>query len=185
MGGSFNPPHDGHLAAAALARRACRLDRVALLVTPGSPLKAAGGYAPLGERVAATRALTRGRAWLTVSDAEARLGTHYTADTLAALIARGRGARLVWIMGADSLASFHLWRDWRGIAARVPILVVSRPGANAAALTSPAARALWRSRLPASDAGRLAGLSPPAWCFLPTLSHPASSTALRARRLYL
>lgn len=182
FGGSFNPAHSGHLGVADVARRACRLDRVVWLVNPASPLKQAGDYLPLAERLDRARALTAGRPWLTVSDAEARLGTRYTADTIAALRERAPATRMVWIMGADSLASFHRWRDWRGIAASVPMLVVSRPGEGRAALTSLAARTFAESRVPASEAHRLPDASPPAWAYLPALHDPASATAIRARR---
>ena len=182
FGGSFDPAHRGHLAVAEAARAACGLDRVIWLASPGNPLKAPGSAAPLAVRMAQARALTRGRAWITVSDAEARLGTRYTADTLAALRARLPSSRLVWIMGADSLAGFHRWRDWRGIASAMPLLIASRPGEAQAALTSPAARTLWRHRLPPAAARRLPACPPPAWCFLPGVAEAVSSTALRAAR---
>ena len=177
FGGSFNPAHEGHVAVADAARSACALDRVVWLVSPGSPLKAADGYLPLDERAGRAEAVTAGRAWLTVSTVEAALGTRYTADTLARLVALSR-ARLVWIMGADSLASFHRWRDWSGIAARVPVLVVSRPGQAMAALASPAARALWRYRL--RDPLALPGHVAPAWAYVHTVHEPVSATAVRA-----
>ena len=85
-------------------------------------------------------------------------------------------------MGADGLASFHRWRDWRGLAHAVPMLVVSRPGHGAAALRSPAARALGKHRLPLGEAHRLPTASPPAWAYHPGLSRPESSTAIRAAR---
>ena len=83
---------------------------------------------------------------------EAALGTTYTADTLRKLKARLPGVRLVWMMGADNLASFHRWRDWQGIAADVPIAVFNRPGQALRALSSPAARTLAPS--PDPRAGR-------------------------------
>ncbi|MGA1209029.1 MAG: nicotinic acid mononucleotide adenylyltransferase, partial [Gemmobacter sp.] len=80
LGGSFDPPHAGHLhiTRAALARFA--LDRVWWLVSPGNPLKPRGP-APIAARVAAARALVAGDARITVTDLEARLGTRATADT--------------------------------------------------------------------------------------------------------
>lgn len=175
FGGSFNPAHGGHLAVSDAARRAARLDRVVWLVSPGNPLKAQGGYLPLADRVARAEALTRGRPWLRVGAIETALGTRYTADTLARLSALSR-ARLVWIMGADSLADLHLWRDWRGIAGRVPMLVVSRPGRALAALRGPAARRLADARVtPAA----LADARPPAWAYLHAVHDPTSATAIR------
>ena len=182
FGGSFDPAHDGHLAVADAARRACRLDGLLWLVTPRSPLKPGQAYAPLAARLAEARRLARGRAWLHVSAFEAEVGTRFTADTISAVVARRPDLRLVWVMGADSLAGFHRWRDWRGIADAVPMLVVSRPGHALSALCGPAARALAGARRPARHAASLPGAAPPAWVYLPGISVPISSTGLRALR---
>ena len=178
FGGSFNPAHSGHLAVSDAARRQARLDRVVWLVSPQSPLKRAGDYLPRAARIVRARRLTAGRPWLAVTDIEAALGTRYTADTLARLEALSR-ARLVWIMGADSLAGFHRWRDWRGLARRVPMLVVSRPGGTMGALKGEAARTLASRRL--THPAVLAAAAPPAWCYLHTVHDPASATAIRRR----
>ena len=58
-----------------------------------------------------------------VSDIEVRLGTRYTAQTLRALRQRYPGVRFVWLMGADNLAQFHRWQDWRQIIDSVPMLL--------------------------------------------------------------
>ena len=176
FGGSFNPAHSGHLAVSDAARRA-GLSRVAWLVSPGNPLKARDGYLPLAERIARAEALTAGRPWLRVSGIEATMNTRYTADTLARLSAVSR-ARLVWIMGADSLAGLHRWHDWRMIASAVPMLVVSRPGQAMAALKGPAARALADARVAPEV---VAHAAPPAWAYLHAVHDPASATALRAQ----
>ena len=74
------------------------------LVTPGNPLKS-DGPAPLARRMAAARAVMR-HPQVEITDIEARLGTRFTAETLAALRARYPGVRFVWLMGADNLAAF-------------------------------------------------------------------------------
>ena len=70
----------------------------------------------------------RAGAPIRVTAIERELGTRYTVDTLDALLRLYPDRRFVWLMGADNLAQFHLWRDWRKIAALVPIAVVTRPG---------------------------------------------------------
>ena len=95
-----------------------------------------------------------------VSCLEAVIGTRYTVDTIIHLRRRVSGVRFVWIMGADNLAQFHRWQDWRRIAAEVPIAVIDRPPQSFRALAAPAAQALARYRLPenqAAPAGRSAG----------------------------
>ena len=87
--------------------------------------------------------------------------------------------RFVWIMGADGLASFHRWQNWRRIAATCPIAVVDRPGATLSVLSSPVALALARARLPEQDAASLPFRRAPAWAFLHGPRSPLSSTRLR------
>lgn len=178
-GGSFNPPHAGHLHVSRLALRRLGLDRIWWLVTPGNPLKDNRGLAPLADRLAAARALSQDPR-VVPTGVEAALGTHYTLDTLRALKRLYPGVRFVWIMGADSLASFHLWGGWREIARRVPIAVIDRPGFSRAAVASPAARALMRHRLPERQARRLVLTPPPALVLIHGPRSTLSSTAIRA-----
>src|SRR5947209_6249731 len=117
-----------------------------------------------------------------VTDLEAALGTRYSYDTVKALTWRRPAVRFVWIMGADNLAIFHRWRNWRGIARLVPIAVVDRFGTNLAVGAATAAQAMARSRLPEAAAMRLASHPAPAWVFLHGLKPPLSSTALRDPR---
>ena len=178
LGGSFDPPHAGHVHVTRRALAGFGLDRVWWLVSPGNPLKP-DAPAAMARRVAAARALVR-HPRVVVSDVEARLGTRYTAATLRALIARYPGVRFVWLMGADNLAGFHRWEDWAEIMHMVPVGVLARPGEQLRAGLSPAARRFARWRLPASAARGLAGRRPPAWVLLPGAMLDLSSTALRA-----
>lgn len=180
MGGSFNPPHDGHASVARTALRRLKLDQLWWVVTPGNPLKDGGDLAPLDERMAASRAFATGRA-MTVTGFEEQLGTPYTAATLSFLVARYPGVQFVWVMGADNLAGFHRWQHWRDIAHLVPIAVVDRPGWKLKALASPAARLLRSYRIPERRAPMLLGSPLPAWIFLTAPLSPLSSSEIRAR----
>lgn len=177
FGGSFDPPHDGHAMASRLALGRLRLDRVWWLVTPGNPLKP---HAPanLSARLEAAAALADDPR-IAITGAEAAFATRYTADTLAEVLSRNPGADFVWVMGADNLMSFHRWRNWRGIAAMLPIAVVDRPGSTFTALAAPAARSLARARVPETAADTLPGAPTPAWTFLHGPRNPLSSTGLR------
>ena len=181
FGGSFNPPHEAHLAACLLAIKRLRLDRVWWLVTPGNPLKDAHGLAPIDERVAAARALAR-HPRIDVTGIEAEIGACYTYDTIRYLVTHCPGVLFVWIMGADNLQSFHRWQNWRRIAALVPIAVVDRLGPSLYATGSAAAHALSRNRIPERAAASLPTTRPPAWIYLHGMKSPLSSTALRASR---
>jgi nicotinate-nucleotide adenylyltransferase len=181
FGGSFNPPHEGHLHVGRMALTRLRLDRLWWLVTPGNPLKERRGLASLEERMEAARLLAR-HPRITVTDIEAQLGVRYTIDTIRALRARCPGVHFVWIMGADGLAGFHRWRDWREIAGLVPMAVIDRPGLTLKSVLSPAAQALERGRIPESAAATLAARRPPAWVFLHGPRSNLSSTAIREKR---
>ena len=181
FGGTFDPPHQAHLAASLLALKKLKLDRVWWLVTPGNPLKNTQGLAPLKRRIAAARDLTR-HPRIDVTGVEAVIKTRYTYDTISWLKARCPGVRFVWIMGADNLRSFHRWQKWRDIAKLVPIVVIDRLGPSLYAAASPAGFALAYARLPENDAVTLPGRKAPAWSFLHGLKSPLSSTALRALR---
>lgn len=179
LGGSFDPPHQGHVQISQAALRRFRLDRVWWLVSPGNPLKPRGP-APLSDRLAASRRLAQDPR-IVVTDLEARLGTRMTADTIAELKARYRGVRFVWLMGSDNLLQFHRWDRWRDIAYSVPIGVLARPGTRLAARHAPAAAVLRRWRLPEAAAPMLADCRPPAWVLINLPMSPLSSTVLRAR----
>ena len=182
FGGSFNPAHAGHRRVTLAAARALGLAEVWWLVSPGNPLKAeAGDMAPLSARLASARAMAR-RAPIVPSTIEARLGTRYTADTLRILVRRYPRRRFIWIMGADGLAQFDRWRDWRGIARRVPIAVIARPGYDAMALRSGAMAWLGRFVRPAGQARCWTRWSPPALVLLRFRPDPHSATRIRALR---
>ena len=178
LGGSFNPPHQAHRAISRFALRRLQLDRVWWLVTPGNPLKENGNLHELGERMRAARDVADDPR-IEVSCLESVIRTRYTIDTINTLRRRFPGLRFVWIMGADNLAQFHRWQDWRRIAAQVPMAVIDRPPQSFRALASPAARALAPYRLPENKAALLAERSAPAWVFLTGLKLNLSSTGLR------
>jgi nicotinate-nucleotide adenylyltransferase len=181
FGGSFDPPHQGHLMVSLMALNRLKLDAVWWLVTPGNPLK---NHAPdgLGRRVAAARAMARDPR-IHVTAIEATLNSRFTADTLAILSERLPDVDLVWIMGADNLRQFHRWRHWRRIAELMPIAVYDRPGSTFTGPAAPAAIALRRDRLRERDAAKLASTPTPAWIFLHGPRVALSSTELRAKRL--
>jgi len=180
FGGSFNPAHDGHAHVAETARRRLKLDRVIWLVSPQNPLKPTHETADLAHRLAAAAALAKGPGMI-VSDAETKLGSAYTIDTIRALKARFPGVKFVWIMGADSLAGFHRWKGWTQIMREVPVAVVSRPWISLRSRFSPAARRFAERRWPSARAAGLPGAQPPAWVFLRGPLNFQSSTALRER----
>ncbi|TLP59465.1 nicotinate-nucleotide adenylyltransferase [Parasedimentitalea maritima] len=178
LGGSFDPAHMGHVQISRAALKHFGLDRVWWLVSPGNPLKR-HQPAPLQKRMQAARQIMR-HPRILISDAEAQLGTRYTAQTLRHLRRLYPGVRFVWLMGADNLAQFHRWKDWRDIMETVPIGVLARPGDRISARLSPAAQIYAHARLKGNSSHLLAHAQSPAWCFINVPMVDASSSAIRA-----
>lgn len=179
LGGSFNPAHGGHRYISQEALRRLGLDQVWWLVAPQNPLKAASSMAPYSERLASARKQADSPR-LIVSDLEARLGTRYTADTLARLTRRAPGVRFVWLMGADSFAELHRWKRWPRIFQCAVIAVFARAPYDSKALASKAAHRFRHARLKPGQARGVAGHGTSAWVYLPLRRHPASASAIRA-----
>jgi nicotinate-nucleotide adenylyltransferase len=179
LGGSFNPGHRGHRHISWHAVQALGLDEVWWLVSPGNPLKDQAGMAPLDARfISARRAARDGPFRASVIERE--MSTRYTVDTLRALTRRYPRRRFVWLMGADNLAQFHRWRDWRRIARIVPIAVVTRPGYHGEALMAPAMGWLRRFVRPAAEARNWTSWRLPALVLLTVPPDRTSATAIRA-----
>ena len=178
LGGSFNPAHGGHRRITLFAARTLGLDEAWWLVSPGNPLKPKAGMAPLPARLASARRQAR-RAPIRATAIERELGTRFTVDTLRALVRRFPKRRFVWLMGADNLAQFHRWRDWRGIARLMPIAVIARPGYDGRAFASPAMVWLRRYRRRPASLHKRAGWSAPALVFLRFDPDKRSATAIR------
>ncbi|QRF50920.1 nicotinate-nucleotide adenylyltransferase [Rhizobium rosettiformans] len=179
FGGSFNPPHAGHLLVAEIALRRLGLDQLWWLVTPGNPLKSRTELMPLAERLNACEQLATDPR-IKVTAFEKTLGTSYTARTLEFIRTRNPHAHFIWIMGADNLAGFHRWQRWQKIATTFPIAVIDRPGSTLAYLSSKMARTFDYARVDEEDAGVLWQKRAPAWTFIHGPRSTLSSSAIRA-----
>lgn len=179
LGGSFDPPHEGHRHITLEALKRFDLDGIWWLVSPGNPLKPRGP-APLQARLEASRALMQ-HPRVRVTGIEARTGTRYTAQTLRALQGLYPGVRFVWLMGADNLAQLDRWQEWRWIMDNVPVGVLARPGERLEARNSRAARIYRAARLEEPESRLLGRSGAPAWCFVNVPLNGASSSEIRAR----
>ncbi|MCX7934463.1 MAG: nicotinate (nicotinamide) nucleotide adenylyltransferase [Planctomycetota bacterium] len=129
LGGTFDPPHRGHLLLAQAACAAARLSRVLLIPAANPPHKKRADMAPACHRLAMTKLLAEADSRLGVDDREIRRGdTSYTIDTLRELAAEHPEWRLRLIMGADMAMIFHTWRAAEEVLRLAPPLVAERPG---------------------------------------------------------
>lgn len=130
FGGTFDPPHLGHLAAAEWARDQLELDRVVFVPAGTPPHKRDHSRSGAAARLAMTRLAVRGQAGFAVSDLEIRRrGPSFTVDTLRALAARDPRARWFLILGEDNLAEFDSWREPETILELATVVVALRPRA--------------------------------------------------------
>lgn len=173
MGGSFNPPHLGHLALAQEARRRMNLHQVWWLVSPQNPLKSKSDMLPFQQRLALCKLMAEGHPWLIASDLEARQGTRYSFDTMARLKARFPHLDMFWLMGADNLATAHRWRRWHDFFNTVPMVIFMRPDVPSQGLKSPAAVTFAALRQSANSQ------APHGWRLMTQKKLPISATQIR------
>ncbi|WP_435139095.1 nicotinate-nucleotide adenylyltransferase [Pseudopelagicola sp. nBUS_19] len=183
LGGSFDPPHRGHVHITREAFKFFNFDRIWWLVSPGNPLKP-HGPASLERRVnASTTKMQHPR--VHISDFEAQAGTRYTSETIAALQSARPHARFVWLMGADNLAQLHRWNDWQEIMCRVPVAVLARPGESVGALSAKAGQVFRAARLATKQSRLIGNKDAPSWCFVNIPMEDASSTNIREKGEWL
>jgi nicotinate-nucleotide adenylyltransferase len=153
FGGSFDPPHLGHLGVARAAMDALQLDTVLFAPVGAQPLKAHGSTAPFEQRLAMTRLAIAGepRFDLTLADAPKPDGRpNYTLDTLLDLRAHlPPDSSLFCLMGADSLLGLRRWHRSAEIPFVATLVVASRPGQELSNLVSLLPAGLSLSNLPA------------------------------------
>lgn len=129
LGGSFNPPHNGHLMMARGAKEAHELDEVWLLVSPRPPHKGPGQLTDFEHRFEMARLTASELPFTSASDFEAGLtGTSYTYRTLEVLHERYPTHRFFFIMGADTVPELSTWKNPRRILELAAPVVVPRSG---------------------------------------------------------
>jgi len=164
LGGSFNPPHVGHLAVASDAAAALELEQVLFVPAAAPPHKEVADDVPAAVRLEMTRLAVDDDERFAASGVEIELGLRFTSDTLAALAARLPGRELVFIGGSDTLLQLATWHEPEAILERARLVVALRPGDEQTAVERAVAR--WgRDRV----------------TMLPSVAIDVSSSMVRAR----
>jgi nicotinate-nucleotide adenylyltransferase len=133
LGGTFNPPHIGHLVAATQAIGALDLDRVLLVPVHEPPHKAVEADPGVAHRVEMCRRAAAGDDRLAVSLVDAEVpGPSYTVDTLSRLHDRCPGDQLTFIVGGDMALSLPTWREPAAILELAELGVAEREGVRRA-----------------------------------------------------
>jgi nicotinate-nucleotide adenylyltransferase len=129
LGGSFDPPHNGHLLAAGDVYDALGLDRIVFIPAAVQPFKAGLAGATVDQRLMMTRLLVGDDVRFEVSAVEIeRGGLSYTVDTLLTLAANWPSSELFWLVGADVLPAFSKWRSPERIVELATVVVMERAG---------------------------------------------------------
>ncbi|MCZ2203958.1 nicotinate-nucleotide adenylyltransferase [Bartonella sp. A05] len=181
FGGSFNPPHEGHLLVSKSAIQRLCLNQLWWMVTPGNPLKDCTELPPLHERMRLSIELIH-HPKIRVTGFERAMESTTSVETVFHILTRYSGVRFVWVMGADSLATFHYWHRWHDLVSMLPIAVVDRPFTGFSALSSPMARTYRSFRLDERKSKMLPFMDPPVWTYLHGPLSFQSSTKLRLKK---
>jgi len=129
LGGTFNPIHYGHLAAAEEVLDRLKLDRVLFIPSYLPPHKLEEDVPSAAQRMEMVRLAISGNAHFESSELEIkRGGTSYTIDTIEALLHTYPGAELYFITGLDTFLEIQTWHDWEKLLTQCCFVVLSRPG---------------------------------------------------------
>jgi len=129
LGGTFDPPHAGHVAAAVAAQKQLGLDQVRVIPAGQAPLRTGAPVASAADRVAMCRLAFAEHPWAVVDERETlRAGTSWSVDTARELAREFPYDLRVWILGADQLARLDRWKDVVELCGLVEFAVLSRDG---------------------------------------------------------
>lgn len=127
LGGSFNPPHEGHVHIAKVALNSLNLDAVWWLVTPQNPLKENNGTLPLEQRVALSREIMQ-HPKILVTDIEKELDSPYTYETILRIKKHYPNTEFAWITGLDNALTLHQWNEWQRLLKEICMVhIIRRP----------------------------------------------------------
>jgi len=124
LGGSFNPPHKGHMHIALAALRQYQFDAIWWMVSPQNPLKSKSHN--FQKRLDLTRRFVR-HPRMIATDIEYHLNTAYSFQTVQKLQKHFPNTRFTWIAGMDNARIFHRWDQWQLLLRRIPFIFFNRP----------------------------------------------------------
>ena len=183
LGGSFDPPHKGHIYISLEGKKMLQLHEVWWLITPQNPLKISRP-ATYKERVANCKEITKGKL-IIVKEIEKKINSKYTYQTLDYLLNHYTNIKFFWIMGADNLINFHKWQKWRQIFQEISIVVFKRHGYNNQALKSIACRTFTNYRINSLQINKNHFNKLQSWIWIDNREIKISSTEIRQQRLLL
>ena len=141
LGGSFDPPHTGHVSISKIAIKKFKLKKVFWIVTNQNPFKYKTKY-NLKDRINLSKKILKKQNKIFVKNINKRLNVKNTYKMLNFLTKRNKRINFFFLMGADNLINFHKWYHWKKIPKLAKIIVFARPKFSLKAINSVAAKKL-------------------------------------------
>jgi nicotinate-nucleotide adenylyltransferase len=179
LGGSFDPPHEGHVHITKLALKFFNLSKIWWLVCPENPIKSVTP-SDVNSRFLASKKIMKHPS-VVITDLERKLKTKYTFQTLIKLKKLYPSTKFVWLMGADNLINLHHWKNWDWIMKNIPVGVLARPEEQIKAGLSRTAIKFGNYRLPKEKSIILSNYIPPVWTLSTGPMRNISSTEIRKK----
>ena len=183
LGGSFDPPHRGHIYISLEAKKILSLDQVWWLVTPQNPLKITRP-APYDERVRNCHNIIKTHSIL-LKEIEKKINSKYSHYTIEYLHLYYSNIKFYWLMGADNLVNFHQWQNWRQFFNQISIVIFKRYSYNNIALKSIASKTFASYQIKSNQLNQIQFTSLPSWAFVQNKEIRISSTEIRKQRALL
>lgn len=183
LGGSFDPPHKGHLFISLEAKKILGLSEVWWLITPKNPHKIINP-ASYNERLYNCRKIVKNYP-IKIKEYEKKINSSYSYITIRYLKNKYKFINFFWLMGADNLIFFHKWQKWRKIFKEVPIVVFKRHGYNNKALNSISKKTYENYRINLEENILNEFNNPFSWIYLNNKEIKISSTEIRNQRKLL
>ena len=180
LGGTFDPPHEGHLFISKFAKIKLDVGEVWWIVTTTNPLKK--NTVDYKKRLKTVKRFLMNH-HIKVLEIQDLSKNTYTVDLLEYLFKKFPHKKFIWLMGADNLFSFHLWRDWKKIFYNIPIAIFNRPPYSLSISKAKAILYFKEDRINSKLSRNLKFMKPPKWLFLTGLTNLQSSTKIRQKKV--
>ncbi|MEC7703063.1 MAG: nicotinate (nicotinamide) nucleotide adenylyltransferase [Pseudomonadota bacterium] len=183
LGGSFNPPHEGHVYVSEVALKRLKLDAVWWIVTPQNPFKTHIHTASFEERMDMCHKLVHDSR-IVISDLEQRYGLYRTIDSVKFVKQHYPHTKFVWLTGMDLVAEIPKWRNWTKLLDEIAFAHIIRPPTPALVRNSPIRQQRTQTHIynPSTHNSSHIDLAPrKTYWILDARGHKASSTEIRAK----
>ena len=180
LGGSFDPPHKGHLYISLEAKKILKLDEVWWLVTPQNPLKI-NEPASYKDRVKNCKLIAKNHP-VKIKEIEKKINSRYSYETIEYLNGHYKNIKFFWLMGADNLINFHEWQNWNKIFEDISIVVFKRHGYNNKALNSKSAKTFANFHKRIQPTNQIIFSQLPSWTWIDNREVKISSTEIRNQK---